>query len=500
MGQDTLVLNVQGLTQTKCDHLTADFENSGLKLIMLTETWCTDGSLGALSFRKWVNVSSFCRRTHVRGGVGIWLERSANVQLLDLDEYCVEVHFEVCGVKFGSFYIFCCYRSPSGNFKVFIERLELVLNYYGRNHSKLILAGDFNVDLLADSREKSHLITMLLAYGLKQRVRKPTRLMKWSLLDHLYTSFDIDDNAVNVLNRDEFLSDHSPVVASILGKATSERATCEYGRRFSRHNVSTFFHCLSSEAWGSVYQAVGVNDQFNAFFDIFSFHFNNCFPVRKILQKQRKSWVNDEVRASSRCLKSLFALRGRYPELSEVYASYKRQHRNLIRCSKCKFYSDRIRGAADKNVNKIAWQTVGELTGNCRVDKNMEIISDGSVYDDPEMIAEMFGSFFVKCVDECLEAVRPHDGSACRSQPLNVCAATMYLFPLSKFELIKILNQVGNKSTRDPFDVPMRIIRDVSACVADPLLYIINSSFCSGVFPDKLKLSRVVPVHKETTL
>lgn len=211
-GFDAFILNVRGLTQTKCDILSAELSSLNVSIILLTETWCVRESVNSFSFPQWTNVSAFCRTDRVRGGVGIWLENGACAKPLSLDEFCVEMDFEACGVKYRSFYIICCYRSPSGNFKLFLEKLEEVMSLYARGRNKLVLAGDFNVDLLVDSRERLQLEAMLSTYNLKQHVRKPTRVEKWSLLDHFYTNFDLLDRKVDVLDRNELLSDHSAVV------------------------------------------------------------------------------------------------------------------------------------------------------------------------------------------------------------------------------------------------------------------------------------------------
>ena len=45
-------------------------------------------------------------------------------------------------------------------------------------------------------------------------------------------------------------------------------------------------------------------------------------------------------------------------------------------------------------------------------------------------------------------------------------------------------------------DIPISIIKKTVDVISDPLVSIINSSLSSGVLPDKLKISKIVPIHK----
>lgn len=280
---DTVVLNVQGLTQTKCDVISAELDRTGVKLLLLTETWCLREAVSSYTFQRWVNVSSYCRQNHIRGGVGIWVDRGIDAQPLDLEDFCTEMDVEVCGVRYENYFIICCYRSPSGNLNLFLNKLEEILSlYYSGGRCRLVLAGDLNVDLLVESRDRQKLEFVLSAYGLRQHVRKPTRVEKWSLLDHLYTNFEISENATDVLERNAILSDHSAVMGCILGGDAVEGPSYVLARSFSQQNVSRFYELLSVENWLPVYQKGSSCEQFNTFLDIFLNYFDICFPSKKL--------------------------------------------------------------------------------------------------------------------------------------------------------------------------------------------------------------------------
>ena len=66
---------------------------------------------------------------------------------------------------------------------------------------------------------------------------------------------------------------------------------------------------------------------------------------------------------------------------------------------------------------------------------------------------------------------------------------------ISNEEVLDIINQLENKST-GPQSIPIELLKLIPDLILIPLCKIINHSFKTGVFPDALKLSEVIPIHK----
>ena len=65
----------------------------------------------------------------------------------------------------------------------------------------------------------------------------------------------------------------------------------------------------------------------------------------------------------------------------------------------------------------------------------------------------------------------------------------------SSEEILEIINQLESKST-GPQSIPVDLLKLIPDLILVPLCKIINNSFSSGVFPDALKISKVIPIHK----
>ena len=61
--------------------------------------------------------------------------------------------------------------------------------------------------------------------------------------------------------------------------------------------------------------------------------------------------------------------------------------------------------------------------------------------------------------------------------------------------MLDIINQLENKST-GPQSFPIKLLKLIPDLILTPLCRIINRSFQTGVYPDALKISEVIPIHE----
>ena len=74
-------------------------------------------------------------------------------------------------------------------------------------------------------------------------------------------------------------------------------------------------------------------------------------------------------------------------------------------------------------------------------------------------------------------------------------ARSIFLTPVSDTEISYIILNLKNKPCNIDA-IPNKIFKSIHNIIAPPLTKIINNSFQSGIFPDSLKIARVVPVFK----
>ena len=74
--------------------------------------------------------------------------------------------------------------------------------------------------------------------------------------------------------------------------------------------------------------------------------------------------------------------------------------------------------------------------------------------------------------------------------------STLFLDPVTEEEVIKITNDFQPGKAVGYDNIPMLLIQKTIHVIAKPLSHIINLSFSSGIVPDQLEISRVIPLFK----
>ena len=71
----------------------------------------------------------------------------------------------------------------------------------------------------------------------------------------------------------------------------------------------------------------------------------------------------------------------------------------------------------------------------------------------------------------------------------------LILAHISNEEVLEIIKSLTNKAT-GPNSIPLNLVDEVAHLIVFPSCHIINMSFLKGIFPDKLKIVKMVPLHK----
>lgn len=121
---------------------------------------------------------------------------------------------------------------------------------------------------------------------------------------------------------------------------------------------------------------------------------------------------------------------------------------------------------------------------------NNEIISNKTD------IADSFNNFFTSIGEKLANNIPPQEESPLKYLESLNCPYSFYLLPTNHNEVLKTMKDMKNGSSEDNDLLNANFIKYIMNEIADPLTHIINSSFETGVFPEKMKIARVIPLHK----
>ena len=114
--------------------------------------------------------------------------------------------------------------------------------------------------------------------------------------------------------------------------------------------------------------------------------------------------------------------------------------------------------------------------------------------NDKEIIGNKFNEFYVNIGPTLARNI-----SSGRCEPIsyikNGIVNSIYLRPVNENRVVAILKDM--KSSNPGWDdISPRIAKQTYKCFLEPLVHISNVSILHGVFPNKLKIAKVIPLYK----
>lgn len=327
-----LVLNVDTLNPDKVNFLYEDLcHYPNLDIVCIVEPGLRNNDISQIQLKDYSLINFYCRSLKKCGGVAIWVKNSINAKKISVVISCIEQDFEFCAISFiiqnVKFIVVNCYRSPSGNVPLFLNKITDVLNILFKPNVKIIVCGDFNLDCYKNQDFKV-LSEVMSCFNLIPLVKWPTRVTATTctLIDNIFTNYYNSESLCCVF--DNYISDHRSVylALSFYNKNISKGFFTER-RNFNENNISRFMNSISCEKWVNLYCQNNVDDAFQCFCDIFNYYFDICFPKHKVYNGvcSKKSWVNIEVKNSSQELKYLYNLKQYLSEINDFYKEAKKK-------------------------------------------------------------------------------------------------------------------------------------------------------------------------------
>jgi hypothetical protein len=262
---------------------------------------------------------------------------------------CVEKDIEACVIKLIStnnkITVLTVYRSPSGNFDIFLEKLDNILNTLHNNKSEFIICGDVNINYLENCDKRQQLDVLLGTNNLKGTANFPTRIVNGSstAIDNVFIHRSRNYIINPVINE---LSDHDAQMI-LISDVMLPRQVCspQYVRNYSNYNTSKFQELLSFKRWDDVFIRDDANTTFNVFLNTYLKIFYSCFIKKKATPKSNHSpWITCGIRTSCKKKRELhLKLRqDNDPDLKLYYKKYCKILVAVIKEAKKRYYDDAI--------------------------------------------------------------------------------------------------------------------------------------------------------------
>ena len=170
---------------------------------------------------------------------------------------------------------------------------------------------------------------------------------------------------------------------------------------------------------------------------------------------------------------------------------------SILRLAEKSYYSKLLtekKGDA-KGIWKILNNVINKKQGHHELAKQFEC--NGEMIHDRIAIANEFNTFFANVGPNLAMTIPVLDnGPSIHDYLGNGNINSMFLNPVSEDEIINIVKSFKPKHSNDNNDLSMYVISKVIKSIVRPLAHIFNVSFLSGLFPDDMKISKIIPLFK----
>ena len=141
-------------------------------------------------------------------------------------------------------------------------------------------------------------------------------------------------------------------------------------------------------------------------------------------------------------------------------------------------------------INEIVYSKNKNKTNSCS-----SLIQDGKTITDQKRIAEHVNNFFTsigKKLQKYIPPTKKHFLSFLKI-PNN---STFFITPTTVEEVNDLIFDLKAGKSIGPSILPTRVIKQLNSIISSSFAELINKSFQSGVFPDVLKIAKVIPIFK----
>ena len=442
------------------------------------------------------------------GGVAVFIKKSIKItdieynKLIECDD--MWIYCETDTSKRNC--IACIYRSPSTNMSKFTESLNNRLK--GLSHKtkeNMIMAGDFNINLKNEKDKHSMCFyDKLLEANFSPLITTPTRSTNQSqtIIDQIFIHNSLLMNKQDVKyvgNLFLGITDHNAQYL-IIKKETKQNSIKNRGfkRNYTQVNMQRFTEFTKNILFTKETEKCTVNDVFSEFKEKIKQAHDKSFPLQRISRKQfaNKDWFNQELKKYHRKKVKLYKKWKKTKSQTDEdnYKAFSKDYKKKLKSVERKFYMDKFNMI--KKDTKALWKSLNQIRGtDSSKTQNIEIKeikTENTVISDSKLIANYMNEYYINIAKNltCYNSAEK-----CTTTKMEYLSNSYRYDEISIQEVIKTMRSMNNRKSSNDY-VPIKVFKECSNLVFEHLCKLFNFSISSGVFPDALKYSKIVPIYK----
>ena len=390
------------------------------------------------------------------------------------------------------------YRPPKGNYITFASKIKEALIPFVRDKKNILLAGDFNIDFLANSRPKQLImdtcldLNLILPHLVESRVTDTTKTQ----IDAIFCNSDLTDSTGTFTT---MISDHfSPYAIINKGKTDKPPEFISF-RNVKPENLKLVNAELANITWNL--DKLTTNEAYNTLITTIQTVYDKYCPLKKrkvdLDKMALQSFMTKGLLVSRVTKNNLIANynKNRTPAKREKLREYVRIFKKVCRASDL-MDTESFLNANAGNSRKI-WQMAKGKLGLTRLQDsltNSMMKQDGTIITNDTDIADNLNNFFVNIGSDLTKDIPRSDNY--KRYLRNTLTVPFKFKEIEVDETLKVIQNMENKLTEGIDGMSNKLIKNISHSIANPLTTVINKSLTSGIFPDEMKIAKIIPLFK----
>jgi len=459
------------------------------------------------------------------GGCIIYARSAFNTelvsQLCNSTNSCDYIYIKLPNPKGKSLLIGCYYRhcrSKKSDVMNFLNELENCLEDKTVKSSKLVLVGDFNLDLckINHDHDVSAYFNCLLSNSLENHILKPTRIQYYpnslqvksaTLIDHVSSNlYEHKCLAGNLYfsNSDHFAN--FAIFENVLNPTASKSSQVPPMRRdFSKLDHGQLVCDINAINWFEdvCNDSLEINkctqNMISHIQDLSDKHIPKTQCSKRKSKYASKPWIDAELLKLIVNKNRLFRKMKKHPsEINKDNFTQSRAHVNKLNKQKKKNYFTKYFENHRTN-SKKTWEGLYlamEMTkrkktlGTCIKD-----LSTGKIHSNPKEIVNGFANYFEQVPINVRNKLPSNIGDFSKYMSKRM-SNSMYFAETTPLEVFTLINQLKNSCSTGDVDIPNQFLKLINFPLSYILAYLINRSLKVGIMPDALKVGKQTPVFK----
>ena len=415
------------------------------------------------------------------------------------------------------------YKPPRKYIEIdqFTKEIRPVLEKIKKESCDSVFAGDFNMNLLQlnEKLKFQEFFDQMTSYSFYPKITLPTRIAKRSstLIDNIYCKLTQNTTMSSSGIVYSSISDHFPYFMSF--KPTTAKKKTKQAPKFIKKRISSpeaieklKQDLLAHDFSKDLPSLLGTNDiDPNTNYDIFIervLHYKNLHLPEKLVKfnkhrHKHEKWITAGIIKSIKYRDKLHLSITRsdpesseYPTLVTNLKTFNGILKKSIREAKCLYYYEIFNKY--KNDMKNMWANINKLiTKSCKGKEIKEIIVNGHKIQDKQEIVNEFNKFYVNVGPDLAATIDTHN-----KKPFNdyltktiTSSFNFHLYELEDTE--KLIKSLKTKESFGYDGISVKLLKSISPGIILPLTLILNQSLITGIFPDTLKVAKVIPLYKK---